>query len=316
MQYKVAVIIPAKGVANVLRRCVASVVENAYPDKEIIIVDDGIEPEVLKSVKDSFVVKILDNKSRGPSFARNFAANSTDAQLLAFTDSDCIVDKHWIEELVRGFNEFPGVVSCGGIQKIPEDACEFEKKVFFFMQKTGFISEYMRSVKRNSIIFTNHNASCNAMYKRDVFLNEGGFKVNLWPGEDVELDYRLSRKGYSIILNPAAIVYHYRPKNLKAFALMMYRYGVVQGFLVRQYGLFRLMHVLPLVTLCVLLLAILAIPLKLFLFLPALLVAGYIALLITFNFDYATVNIAFSALINWHAGFVKGFLKYAACRKP
>lgn len=61
------------------------------------------------------------------------------------------------------------------------------------------------------------------MYKRDTFLECGGFLDELWPGEDVELDYRLKKKGYHLICNPGAVVYHYRPKKLAVFLAMMYR---------------------------------------------------------------------------------------------
>ncbi|MDD5583875.1 MAG: glycosyltransferase [Candidatus Omnitrophica bacterium] len=310
MLLNVAVIIPVKGDAGYLPECVRSILANTYPHKEITIVDDGLTSKAREALNEfSAAVKILDSQGKGPSFARNAAAQATRADLLAFTDSDCIAKADWLEELVRGFAEFPGVIACGGIQKIPDDACAFEKKVFLFLQRCGFISEYVRAVKGSNIIPINHNASCNVMYKRDVFLKEGGFKAGLWPGEDVELDYRLKRSGYTLILNPAAIVYHYRPKDLKAFLTMMYRYGLAQGFLVRKYGLFRLMHFLPGAALGMLVVLPFVLPFNFFVSLLMLVCAGYAIVLLIFKFDGELTRIALSAFIYWNAGFFKGLIK-------
>jgi GT2 family glycosyltransferase len=91
----------------------------------------------------------------------------------------------------------------------------------------------------------NHVASCNAMYKRDVIEEVGGFDERLWPGEDVDLDYKVTHKGYKTAYNPKAIIAHHRPKNLKSFFNMMKRYGWAQAYLIRKYGIFRKLHYVP-----------------------------------------------------------------------
>lgn len=85
------------------------------------------------------------------------------------------------------------------------------------------------------------------MYRKDAFLEIGGFDETLWPSEDVDLDYRLKKKGYSFMYNPSVIVYHYRPQSLSALSKMMYRYGVTQGILTKRYGFFRKIQFLPIV---------------------------------------------------------------------
>ncbi|MBU1122028.1 MAG: glycosyltransferase, partial [Candidatus Omnitrophica bacterium] len=245
MDNKICVIIPVKGEGLKIAECLNSIFELDYSVFEIIVVDDGLQDNGLAAIN-SFndQIKILKSDSRGPSYARNLAARQTDARFVAFTDGDCIVDKSWLKELMRGFSKFPDAVACGGRQLLPQDAEEFEKKVYLFMKKVGFITDYMNK-REDDIIEVNHNPSCNVIYKKDVFLREGGFLEGLWPGEDVELDYRLRRKGYKMLFNPRAIVYHYKPKNMADFSRMMYRYGEAQGMLVRKYGLFRKIHFIP-----------------------------------------------------------------------
>jgi GT2 family glycosyltransferase len=85
------------------------------------------------------------------------------------------------------------------------------------------------------------------MYKKSVLLEAGLFDENLWPGEDVDIDLKIIRLGYTLYYNPDAIVAHYRPKDIKSFSRMMKRYGWAQSYLVKKYGPFRLIHFIPLI---------------------------------------------------------------------
>jgi len=240
---KVCVIIPAKGSVPKIEKGLRSILDSGYPNLEVIVVDDGIDKAGLEIVDKFFDrIKILKSGSKGPSFARNLAARETDAELIAFTDSDCIVGENWIKELIRGMDYITKAISCGGSQEAPFDATPFEKGLTDFLKRIGFVTDYMRGSKRDKIVTADHNPSCNVLYRRDIFLKEGGFLEGLWPGEDLEFDYRLRKKGYRVAFNPKAVVYHYRPDTINKFADMMFRYGKVQAFLVKKYGPFRKIH--------------------------------------------------------------------------
>lgn len=304
MQKKICAIVPAKGSAENIDKCIESILNTGYPYLDIIVVDDGLTDcaiERLTRLRNR--IRILKSNSGGPSYARNLAAGETDAEFLAFTDSDCIVEKNWIDELLRGFREFPETAACGGSQRIPADASLYEKSVFLFMKKTGFLTDYVREGK-DEIREVFHNASCSVLYKRDVFLESGGFLRDVWPGEDVELDYRLKRKGYKLVFNPKAIVYHYRPKHLNSFCRMMHRYGFAQGFLVRKYGVFRRIQVLPFLSLAVSLLFLIALLFQFYL--PALVLAA-IVLFCSWIYFNKVFFIAAFGILNWHLGFFKKF---------
>lgn len=303
MKEKVVIIIPVRGCPANLKKCFSSLWELDYPDYEVIVVDDGLSREGL-SVLDEFKdkIKVLQSGGYGPSFSRNLAARNTSARFLAFTDSDCIVEKNWLKELMKGFERYPDAVACGGRQRLPADAEKFERKVFLFMKRTGFITDYMRRVKEDDLIEVNHNPSCNVIYKRDIFLQEGGFLEGLWPGEDVELDYRLKKKGYKVIFNPAAIVYHYKQKNLKSFSEMMYRYGKAQGFLVKKHGVFRKIQMVPFGLaagiLCVIFSGFLSISILKYVLIASIIAAWFL-------------RIAVAGIVYWNIGFGKGFLNFA-----
>jgi len=298
----VSIIIPARNAEKTIKKCLDSVLNLDYKNYEVIVIDDGSEdrtPEILENYKDK--IKIIKNiKALGPSQSRNMAVKEAKGEYLAFTDADCFVDKSWLTELISGFKESK-IVSVGGIQEIPKDETEFGRKVSEFFKKIGFISDYMHIAKRKESVEVNHNPSCNVMYRKDIFLEENGFLENLWPGEDVELDYRLRKKGYKIIFNPKAIVYHYRPSNLKSFLKMMYRYGWAQGFLVKKYGIFRKIQILPFLTLGIFLCFCIAL-FYMNIYLLLFFIFIFLFLILYFKFDLYILPV----FLSWHYGFLNG----------
>ncbi|MCG8430529.1 MAG: glycosyltransferase [Candidatus Omnitrophica bacterium] len=304
MKPKVCVIIPCRGAGDHLHACLDSLGAADYPDYEIIVVDDGIEPGRLAEIRGMKGITVLSSEGRGPSYARNLAAGKTEARYVVFTDSDCIVDAGWLSSLMEGFDVFPDAVGGGGRQELPQDAGDFQREVFSFMCATGLLTDYARRRESNAVGEVNHNASCNAVYKRDALLEEGGFLEGLWPGEDVELDYRLRRRGKKLFFQPASIVYHYKPDSPEKFRRMMFHYGRAQGALVRrQGGAFRRIHYIP-VAVCVYLLFLIAHP-------PAAL-TGIVVAAAGARFylgNMRQVRLTGEGLFFWNAGFFRGLFQ-------
>ncbi|MFC1514865.1 glycosyltransferase [Candidatus Omnitrophota bacterium] len=302
---KVAVIIPAKGRAPHLKKCLASVLGLNYPYFDTIVVDDGLDENAKRDI-DAYAeqVKVLSSSQQGPSFARNVAAHFTDAEFLAFTDSDCLVDRDWLNQMLKGFQYGPETAACGGVQRLPPEASRFEAHVFSFMRKIGFLTDYIRSAAEDKIIAVAHNASCNVMYRRDIFLKENGFLQGLWPGEDVEFDHRLTRNGHTVVFNPHALVEHHRPDSLPGFCRMMYRYGKAQGFLVRRYGIFRKIQLVPLAGFLIILFF-----LGLGIFSPTALTPALVvmvAVCLVYFRGFLLLGLFIFAGFCWHAGFCFG----------
>jgi len=316
MQDTICVIIPARGAVETLGRCVRSVLDTAYLRLEVIVADDGLDESGIAQLAEfRDRVKVIGIDGRGPSYARNRAAESTSAAYVAFTDSDCIVDRQWLNELLKGFVMRPEAAACGGRQEIPRDASEFEKRLFSFMETTGFVTDYVRQAGGDARIVTvDHNASCNVMYRRDIFVKEGGLLEGLWPGEDVEFDYRLKKKGYVAVFNPGAVVYHYRPKDIQVFAGMMYRYGAAQALLVKRYGFFRKIHFVPVVSAAVLVLLVsLSAGSGTLWFLGLIMVlCGAVTVIMMMLGEAALgvdlIRMALVTYLFWHFGFMRGLI--------
>ena len=163
-------------------------------------------------------------------------------EYIAFTDGDCIVDREWLRQLEMVFTDSQ-IAGVGGDQLSPDDESELGKRIQDFLKTIGFVADYIKTDQ--TITESAHNPTCNVMYRKSVLDKIGGFNEELWPGEDVELDFRIKRAGFRLFFNPKAIVHHYRPTSYLTYARMMKRYGAAQSYLVRQYGRFRRIHYEP-----------------------------------------------------------------------
>ncbi|MCP4668129.1 MAG: glycosyltransferase, partial [Deltaproteobacteria bacterium] len=228
---------------DTIARCLESLSGLDHPSYEVIVVDDG-STDGTAAICESFEgARVMRLDNGGPSRARNAGLEAARASLVAFTDSDCVVDKGWLKELEKGFTG-PDVAGVGGDQKSPDDETELGQGIQEMFKMLGIVTYYMKTDTITAE--TEHNPSCNAAYRKAVLEEVGGFDETLWPGEDVDLDLRIRRQGYKLVYNPAALVGHYRPRTYRGFARMMRRYGASAWHLFKRYGFFRILHYEPL----------------------------------------------------------------------
>lgn len=298
----ISVIIAERNSSRTIRACLQSILALEYPAFEIIVFDDAstdTTPVIIAEFSSRIRI-IAERVNRGPGEGRTIAARQAAGEYIAFTDGDCIVDRRWLAELAAGFTG-EGVAGVGGSQAVPGDESAFGRKVAVFLASTGFISEYHRTGNRGTIARVEHNASCNVMYRKDLFLSVGGFRPGLWPGEDVELDYRLRKRGTTLNFNPRATVFHYRPADMASFQRMMRRYGWAQGYLVRLHGVTRKVQAVPFL-LALFLIAGVLLPSVWVVVVPA--VLALVFTLTSFNLEQTAL--ALRAAIAWHWGFFQG----------
>lgn len=239
---RISIVIPVYNSRKTIEKCIESLLLIDHDSFEIIIVDDGSTdgtPELCDQYAEIHLIRL---SRGGPSRARNVGIAAARGEFVAFTDGDCLVDAQWLKELEVPFAD-PHIAGTGGDQQSPDDETETGRIVQEFLKTIGFITGYIKTDTK--LRETQHNPSCNSMYRKQVLLDVGGFDESLWPGEDVELDLKIVRKGHKLMYNPSAVVFHYRSSTYRGFCRMMLRYGASQWPLVMKYGLFRKLHYVP-----------------------------------------------------------------------
>jgi len=240
---RVTVVIAARNAAGTIEACLRSIAA-AHPGTAIVVADDGSTDQTAQVAR-RLGARVVEASGAGPSAARNQGVGAASSPLVAFTDADCTVEPGWLDALVEALDG-EGVAAAGGRQinavggRVTSPPAIVLGALF---RLAALVSDYTRSSGPRRDV--PHNASCNSLYRRSVFLDAGGFRVGLWPGEDVDLDRRIRRRGYRLAYAPGAVVIHHRPADPGWLSAMMRRYGRAQGQLVRIHGPFRLLHAVP-----------------------------------------------------------------------
>ncbi len=307
----ISIIIPVKNEERTIEKCVRSLQALNYPSHEIIVVNDGSTDGTGELLRNFPAVIVITTEGIGPAAARNLAIKRAAGDYLAFTDGDCIIHPEWLNELLAHFTG-DTIMGVGGDQLCPDDEAPFGKDVHDFMNHIAFSTDYLKTTK--TVTAVKHNPTCNMMYRRKAFAVQEGFKKDLWPCEDLEFDYRLINAGYTLIFNPGAMVYHYRPRTLRGFCRMHFRYGRAHVKLVQKHGFFQKIHFIPPI-----LFSLVGLELFLLLYRPSLALWLFLCLLalplalflgktkhVWKSLKYT--GMLFLTIVSWTSGFVRGCL--------
>ncbi|MHA2429097.1 MAG: glycosyltransferase, partial [Candidatus Hermodarchaeia archaeon] len=222
----ISVIIPARNAEETLEKCLVAVLNQQGIDEpiEVIVVDDGSTDstgEIAKRVGITF----LRLEGEGPAAARNVGVDIAQGEIILFTDADCEPAENWISQMLRSFED-PEVVGVRGAYRTRQR----EKMARFVQHEYGFKYERISCLEEIDFIDT-----YSAGYRRKVFMENGGFQP-VFPHasvEDQELSFRLARKGYKMVFNPKAIVYHLHDRTLGEYVDRKFKIGYWKAFLLR-----------------------------------------------------------------------------------
>lgn len=116
MNLQVSVVVPTCGRADLLNRCLASLVSQELDSLqyEIIVVDDGPSAATKKTVENwaermqsrcVAISYIANHGPHGPAAARNRGRQAARSDLIAFTDDDTVPTAHWLKHGLQAFGD-------------------------------------------------------------------------------------------------------------------------------------------------------------------------------------------------------------------
>jgi glycosyltransferase involved in cell wall biosynthesis len=137
----ISIIIPAYNAEKYIARCLESVSAQTYDNIEIIVINDGSTDKTLGLIsryaqKDGRI-KIIDQKNKGLSGARNAGFDTSRGEYIFFLDADDFIGESAIEKLYC-FAE--------------EHALEMAEGKIVYYYDTGTVSDYSIGCNRNVIL--------------------------------------------------------------------------------------------------------------------------------------------------------------------
>jgi len=223
----VSVVICAYNAERTMLPCLESLRKLDYPNFEVIIVDDGSSDRTAEISMDFPEFRLIRQPNKGLSVARNVGLHAARGDLIAYTDSDCVVDPHWLTLMVRALTEknFDG---CGGPNYAPhedgwvEACCAASPGAPCHVLTADDVAE--------------HLAGCNMVFTKAALLKVGGFDPQFTSaGDDVDVCWRILDSGMRLGFCPSAFVWHFRRNTIKAYYGQQRGYGRAEAMLYSRY---------------------------------------------------------------------------------
>jgi cellulose synthase/poly-beta-1,6-N-acetylglucosamine synthase-like glycosyltransferase len=181
----VSVIVPVRDGESTIAACLDAILATDYPAdrREILVVDNGSSDGTADLIR-ARPVRYLREPRRGVSHARNLGIAESSGKVLAFVDSDCVVEPQWLTELARPFEDPEVGAVAGDLQHVPPrtPAERQAARLLGNWQRFAFNSDPAYPI------------TANAAYRRDVLDRIGGFDPHMARAQDVELGLRFKER--------------------------------------------------------------------------------------------------------------------------
>ncbi len=214
MKPSVSVIIPCYNAEKTVLRTLEALDKQTIKGFEVVLVDDGSADSTAEAAKSfspkNFKLAVLAEKHAGPAAQRNCGAKKAKGEMLLFTDSDCVPDKNWVEEMMKPFSDKSIVGVSGTYRTLNND------KLVARFEGYEIAKRHERMAKQK---YTNFIGSFSAGYRKNIFKKFGGFSSDFKraDAEDPELSFKIAKAGYKMVFNPKAVVAHPHVSTLGKF---------------------------------------------------------------------------------------------------
>lgn len=249
----VSIIVPAYNEEINAVKTVGNLLQQDYPDFDIIFVDDGSKDKTFERVSAAFAgndrVKVFTKPNGGKASALNYGLARTTREFVVCIDADTQLKKDAVRQLMHKFD--PGYAAGVPVQHnglstqpgIPEPA-----------SMTGAVAGNVKVGNENNMLTrwqsieytTAQNFDRRAFdlingitvvpgaigaFRKSAITAAGGFTKDTL-AEDCDLTIRILRNGYRVVNCTEAIAVTEAPETLKQFMKQRFRwsYGVMQAF--------------------------------------------------------------------------------------
>ena len=216
---KISVIVPVKGDRS-LEDLLESLSKQTYRNFEVLIIGDVKKVKIPKKLRGK--VRTIRKHRISANKARNIGIELAKGSIVAFTDSDCVVDRNWLKSLHNYFKK--------GLDCVAGSVFEAEKTFASRYLSTSVFRTfpvYQKNVliKKDNFHFSRYPIGCNIAFRKKVFKEAGHFDEKMYGYEELDLLWRFLRKGYVILCAPDVKVWHHHERNLITLVSRYFRDG-------------------------------------------------------------------------------------------
>jgi glycosyltransferase involved in cell wall biosynthesis len=223
---RISVVVCSYNGARTIRDCFDGLEQLAYPDYEVIVVDDG-STDATAAIARQYDFRLIRTENRGLANARNTGLKAATGDIVAYLDDDAYPDPHWLTYLAARFLSTSHAAVGGPNLAPPGD---------------GPIAECIARAPGGPVHVllsdceAEHIPGCNMAFRKACLEGIGGFDPQFrTAGDDVDVCWRLQERGWTLGFSPAAMVWHHRRNSVRTYWKQQIGYGRAEAMLERKW---------------------------------------------------------------------------------
>ena len=222
----ISVVVCSYNGSRTIRDCFAGLTRLSYPNYEVIVINDGSTDSTGK-IASEYGFRVISTHNQGLSNARNLGCQAAAGEIVAYIDDDAYPDPHWLTYLAAAFmnTEHAGI----GGPNVPPSG-------------NGLIADCVAHAPGGPVHVllsdqeAEHIPGCNMAFRKSALEEIGGFDPQFRSaGDDVDVCWRLQKKGYTLGFSPSAMVWHHQRNSLVAYWKQQIGYGKAEALLERKW---------------------------------------------------------------------------------
>lgn len=220
----ISIIIPTFNRKDILINTLIALNRQTYDlsEVEVIIIDDcsPVNPESeVMNLETKYKLRFLrERENIGQGQIRNKGIKLAHGEYVFFLGDDTIPEQNFIEEHMSLHKKYSGIAVLGQVLWAPELRNEFMN----FVEKIQFHYHTIKDKENVKLHFYTSNISLGKKWFKN---EEYSPEFRNYGLEDIELGYRLEKRGLRVVYNPKAIVYHFHPYSFGQFCIRMRNVG-------------------------------------------------------------------------------------------
>jgi GT2 family glycosyltransferase len=236
---EVSVILAVRNEDKYIRRCIISLIQQKFPQEklEILVIDGKSEDgtlDILREFQTAMpdLITVLDNPKRIAPTGRNIGIKKSNGNYVMILSGHTYVDPDCVQILTKSLSSLPhDVAGIGASFESAEDE-SLLGKIIGHVQST-LLGGFGSTFRRNAGYV---NTSAFTLYRKDVLNSIGLHDENFEMAQDLEINWRIRKAGFKLMLSPNAKVYYYRRHDsFRGLFKRMTKYGLGKAFFIRKH---------------------------------------------------------------------------------
>ncbi len=210
----VSIIIPVYNKEKDLMRLLNSILENNYKNIEIIVVDDASPNKISLKIKKFQNLKLLRNeREKLVAGSRNVGIKNATGDLFFLMDSDNIIARNTISELVRAISSHSNIGIACPLTYYFKDP----KRIWWAGTARSKVTSFTKSIGKDKLdtnqfkdLIRSESFRNALMIKKEIIQEVGLFDEKNFPIHYEEADFseRIKKRGFEIVVVPTTKIWH------------------------------------------------------------------------------------------------------------